>query len=107
MRMAPVTSGRPHGLKYSLTLHDAQGRRLLGFDNAHGIPRASAYDHQHRFGSSGPPHPYAYRGGDELVADFFDAVERACATEGVTFSFVGEMGFEDSHEADELDGPEE
>jgi len=26
---------RPHGLSYSLTLHDETGTRLVGFDNAH------------------------------------------------------------------------
>lgn len=29
---------RPHGIKYSLTLHDPWGKRLMGFDNAHGQP---------------------------------------------------------------------
>ncbi len=28
---------KPHGLDYSLTLHDGHGERLLGFDNAHPI----------------------------------------------------------------------
>ena len=28
------TPQRPHGLSYSLTLHDPRGVRLLGFDNA-------------------------------------------------------------------------
>jgi hypothetical protein len=36
-RVAP-TSERPHGLRYSFTLHDRNGKRLLGFDNAHGVP---------------------------------------------------------------------
>lgn len=27
----------PHGIKYSLTLHDKTGQRVLGFDNAHPI----------------------------------------------------------------------
>ena len=27
----------PHGIKYSLTLHDRNGVRILGFDNAHPI----------------------------------------------------------------------
>lgn len=30
---------RPQGIKYSFTLHDVDGTRLLGFDNAHGIAR--------------------------------------------------------------------
>lgn len=31
-----ASSERPHGIKYSLTLHAPDGTRLLGFDNAHG-----------------------------------------------------------------------
>ncbi len=34
---------RPHGIKYSFTLHDVDGTRLLGFDNAHGLPRQQVY----------------------------------------------------------------
>lgn len=29
----------PHGIDYSLTLHDKYGRRVLGFDNAHAAPK--------------------------------------------------------------------
>src|SRR5438034_1022203 len=32
------TKGRPHGLSYSFTLHAPDGTRLVGFDNAHGVP---------------------------------------------------------------------
>ena len=31
------TPERPHGLKYSLTLHGTDGSRLIGFDNAHPV----------------------------------------------------------------------
>jgi hypothetical protein len=31
------TKERPHGLSYSFTLHGPDGKRLLGFDNAHGV----------------------------------------------------------------------
>ena len=34
-----VTLEKPHGLDYSLTLHDGDGKRLLGFDNAHPVRR--------------------------------------------------------------------
>lgn len=30
---------RPHGIKYSLTLHDRNNTRVLGFDNAHAIKK--------------------------------------------------------------------
>jgi len=29
---------KPHGLNYSLTLHDKSGERIVGFDNAHPVP---------------------------------------------------------------------
>jgi hypothetical protein len=87
---APVTAGRPHGIKYSFTLHDVDRTRLLGFDNAHGLPRVQAYDHRHRFRRTAELVPYDYRGADELICDFFEAVEMACRTEGVPFEFDAE-----------------
>lgn len=47
----------PHGIRYSLTLHDQYGTRLLGYDNAHAVKppkrkqftgRRLAFDHKHR-----------------------------------------------------------
>lgn len=35
------TPERPHGLKYSLTLHGPDGSRLIGFDNAHPVRESS------------------------------------------------------------------
>ena len=35
VKQVPPSSQRPHGLSYSLTLHDVTGTRLVGFDNAH------------------------------------------------------------------------
>ena len=53
-----VTIERPHGIKYSLTLHAPDNTRLIGFDNAHAVKPQGAhfkhagkkylYDHQHR-----------------------------------------------------------
>jgi hypothetical protein len=34
-KQCAITAERPHGLRYSLTLHDETGARLVGFDNAH------------------------------------------------------------------------
>ena len=84
---ALVTTGRPHGIKYSFTLHDVDRTRLLGFDNAHGLSRVQAYDHRHRFRRAAELVPYNYRGADELICDFFTAVEMACGQEGVPFEF--------------------
>ena len=59
----------------------------MGFDNAHGIPRTETYDHRHRFRRTQQPVAYAFQGADELIGDFFAAVERACRQEGVPFEF--------------------
>jgi hypothetical protein len=40
-----VSPERPHGLKYSLTLHDEKGTRLLGFDNAHPVRKGAGPAH--------------------------------------------------------------
>ena len=32
---------RPHGISYSLTLHAANGERLVGYDNAHAVSAGS------------------------------------------------------------------
>src|SRR5436305_11928309 len=58
-KRVPTSRERPHGLYYSLTLHDEQGNRVLGFDNAHpvregsgpGARRRTEHDHQHRMQS--------------------------------------------------------
>jgi hypothetical protein len=88
VRRTTVTTGRPNGIKYAFTLHDAAGHRLLGFDNAHGVPRAEKFDHRHRFRRTAELVVYEFRGADELICDFFDAVERACLFEKVAFAFL-------------------
>jgi hypothetical protein len=37
-RRVKPTRETPHGISYSLTFHAADGRRLMGYDNAHGAP---------------------------------------------------------------------
>ena len=100
------TRERPHGIKYSFTLHDMDGARLLGIDNAHGIGRAQAYDHRHRFRRAAELVRYDYRGADELICDFFAAVEQACRTEGVPFAFAAEEVDLDLEDEGELGAPE-
>ena len=85
-----VSVARPRGIKYSFTLHDVDGTRLLGYDNAHGVPRAHEYDHRHRFRDARDLVAYEFRGADELLVDFFAAVERACAEVGSAFEFEAE-----------------
>jgi len=91
-RIAEVVTStvRPHGIKYAFTLHDMDGARLLGFDNAHGGPRAQTYDHRHRFRRPTELVAYEFRSADELLCDFFGAVEQACKQEDVVFEFESE-----------------
>ena len=80
VKQVPVSIERPHGLTYSLTLHDETGERLLGFDNAHPIretrgPGAGTrveYDHQH---SGTRIRFYIYADAATLLADFWAEVE--------------------------------
>jgi hypothetical protein len=88
-RIAEVTAtpARPHGIKYAFTLHGVDGTRPLGFDNAHGVARAKAFDHRHRFRRSDELVPYVFPDADDLICDFFAAVEQPCRQEGVKFEF--------------------
>ena len=74
---------RPHGIKYSLTLHAPDGKRILGYDNAHSIQTTSkktysgqvtAYDHRH--GSSEKISPYSFTSPAQLLEDFFKDVDK-------------------------------
>ena len=85
-----ITEGRPQGIKYSLTLRDVDMVRLLGFDNAHAIPRRQAYDHKHRLRQPAEMVAYDFQGADQLICDFFGAVELACRLEGIAFEFAAE-----------------
>ena len=37
VRQVAKTAEIPHGIRYSLTLHDTHGKRVMGFDNAHAV----------------------------------------------------------------------
>ena len=78
-----VTKERPHGIKYSLTLHDKYGKRLMGFDNAHAVKlpkkykfsgRIIEYDHLHRH-SLDKGIPYEFKNPYQLIQDFFEKVD--------------------------------
>jgi hypothetical protein len=89
------TPRRPHGLSYSFTLHAPGGARLVGFDNAHGVPTAGgrfgrwprASDHWHRTAKD-PGRPYKFKDADTLLADFFREVRRVLAERGVSDAVV-------------------
>jgi hypothetical protein len=90
------TTERPHGLRYSFTLHDPDGKRLMGFDNAHTVAargrnakRPAEADHWHRT-EDDPGRPYVFSDSATLIADFFDEVERILTGRGVSMNVVKE-----------------
>ena len=86
------SEGRPHGLDYSFTLHGPDNRRLIGFDNAHGVPakgsrfnkRPKTMDHWHRT-ETDEGRPYTFKDAETLMDDFFDEVERVLAEHNIPF----------------------
>jgi hypothetical protein len=82
------TPERPHGLRYSLTLHGPDGNRLVGFDNAHSVrasqrpggKRRGSYDHKHRFGTV---RPYVFKDPASLLEDFWGEVDSVLKQKGV------------------------
>ncbi len=73
--------GIPHGVRYSLTLHDRNNVRVVGFDNAHAIKskgrkrfsgRKVAWDHQHHMERV---EPYEFESAGQLLDDFWRAVK--------------------------------
>lgn len=90
IKRVPATEERPHGLRYSFTLHDPDGQRLIGFDNAHTVAavgsrfkdRPVAADHWHRT-ENDPGRPYTFTDAERLVDDFFGEVERVLTERGI------------------------
>jgi hypothetical protein len=86
VKQVPASPERPHGLSYSLTLHDENGVRIVGFDNAHVAPtrnrrgRRAARDHWHRLLNI---RPYEYRDAAVLLADFWAEVRAVLKERGV------------------------
>lgn len=97
MTRVEPSAKRPHGLNYSFTLHDPDGTRLIGFDNAHRPPdrtlsvnrRKTASDHWHRT-EDDAGRPYRFRDAESLLDDFFDEVERVLLERGVGMTVVSE-----------------
>lgn len=87
----------PHGIAYSLTLHAPEGKRLLGFDNAHPVPHRGGHhvgrkpeaDHWHRT-TADKGRAYEFVSVERLMEDFFADAERALKELGVAFEIVDE-----------------
>lgn len=87
-----ATEERPHGVSYSLTLHDKDNERLMGFDNAHAIKdsrrgkysrhrKIVKWDHKHPYREVSEVTPYHYRDAEKLMVDFWAAVDDAIKLE--------------------------
>jgi len=71
----------PHGIKYSLTLHNPCNIRILGYDNAHGIKpkkkkyaaKRIAWDHRHE---RKVVEPYEFENAGQLLENFWTDVEK-------------------------------
>lgn len=79
----------PHGIRYSLILHEPYGKRILGYDNAHALRlpkkfkyagRILAHDHKHRHASDQGT-PYEFKNAQQLINDFFADVDQALLKE--------------------------
>ncbi len=71
----------PHGISYSLTLHDRNNTRVLGFDNAHAVkparkkkygPRIITWDHKHKYQNVCP---YEFESASQIIEDFWKEVK--------------------------------
>lgn len=90
IKRVTATENRPHGLSYSFTLHAPDGRRLIGFDNAHRVPAIGSRfkrapqsnDHWHRT-ENDPGRPYDFKDAETLIDDFFGEVERVLGEHGI------------------------
>lgn len=83
-RISKTTEQIPHGIRYSLTLHNRHGERIMGFDNAHGVKSRKkskhqgrkTYDHRHRH-SKDEGVPYEFVDAHQLIQDFWLEVDKA------------------------------
>ena len=74
------THHRPHGIKYSLTLHDKYNKRILGYDDAHAFkPSRKKYgcnvrmwDHKH---NQKNVKKYEFESTAQLLEDFWNDVD--------------------------------
>lgn len=85
----PKTEDRSHGIDYSLTLHDSDDQRRLGYDNAHiikigtgpGAKQSETRDHMHK---GERVIEYSFESPEKLLEDFWTDVAKILAEEGVT-----------------------
>ena len=75
-RRVPRDPVRPHGVRYTLTLHEPGGQRVFGIDNAHSVRigggpasrSSTSHDHVHH---GEVVRPYVYCDAETLMDDFW------------------------------------
>jgi hypothetical protein len=78
-RVVEANEHVPQGIRYSLTLHDRNQRRLIGYDNAHSAkvrkrrysPRSVTWDHRHVLNEV---FVYRFESPEKLLSDFWNDV---------------------------------
>jgi hypothetical protein len=77
------TAQIPHGISYSLTLHDRNNTRVIGYDNAHSVrrkikgrkkytARKISWDHKHH---QDTVTEYNFESASQLIDDFWNNVD--------------------------------
>jgi hypothetical protein len=87
-RIPQTTEEIPHGIRYSLTLHNRHGERIIGFDNAHAVKMKKmnkhqgrkTYDHRH---SKDEGVPYEFVDAHQLLKDFWLEVDKTLKAFGL------------------------
>lgn len=78
-KMVETSETIPHGVRYSLTLHDKSNHRIIGYDNAHSFKpssfrygaRKTTWDHIHKREET---FPYEFDCAGKLMEDFWNSV---------------------------------
>lgn len=81
-RVVEISKERPHGIRYTFTLHDNKNTRIFGMDNKH-IPKNRRkgyhgqiieYDHVHK-DEDDEGTAYAFINAEVLMTDFLNRVK--------------------------------
>ena len=83
VRRVPKSITIPHGVRYSLTLHNRHGERMMGFDNAHAVKIKNkskfqgrkTFDHRHRH-TKDEGIPYEFIDAHQLIKYFWREVDK-------------------------------
>lgn len=79
VKQTPPNESIPHGIRYSLTLHDKHNKRVIGYDNAHAFKtttvgfraKRTTWDHIHK---KDTVMEYDFDSAEKLMEDFWVSV---------------------------------